>query len=188
MVNSEDIERLLGQISQKSNHTEFVIMGSLSILGQPAPIPLGMMASNDVDLYLKNDPERSQGVSEFGEDSEFHEVHGYYADKVSPKMPSLPERWEERLIPIKYDNGVTALFLDPNDCAISKYMRGNDNDLRWIRQGLDAKILDVSVIKERINSVTNCLDGELKKAKVLIEVDVMRQPSPAKTQTHKHLL
>lgn len=171
MVRPEDIERLLGKIKNASNHNEFVILGSLSILGWPGQVPLNMMVSNDVDLYLRNDPERSAGIAEFGEDSDFHEVYGYYADKVSPNMPSLPSGWKQRLIPVSYQGGITALYLEPNDCAISKYIRGNENDLRWIREGLTAKILDLSVIKDRLKTVTNFLDGEMDRAKAFIAED-----------------
>ena len=185
MVSKDDIGMLLGKIKEKSNHRDFVILGSLSILGHPGQIPLGMMVSNDVDLYLKNDPSRSDGVSDFGEDSDFHETYGYYADKVSPNMPSLPEGWKERLVLVKYKDGVNGLFLEPNDCAISKYFRGNENDLSWIRQGLDAKILDLAIIKDRLKSVTNCLEGEAEKVKVLIAIDESRISKISTQQTVK---
>ena len=145
-------------------------MGSLSILGSPQRIPDQMLFSSDVDLYLRNDPNRHLEIAEVGEDSSFHLQYGYYADPITPNLVALPSGWEERLITKHFDNGITALFLDPNDCAISKYIRGQENDLRWIGEGIKSKILNLSTIEQRIPSVY-CLDGEIERAQELIHAD-----------------
>lgn len=63
MVSKDDIGMLLGKIKEKSNHSDFVILGSLSILGHPGQIPLGMMVSNDVDLYFNLTASRNPSVT-----------------------------------------------------------------------------------------------------------------------------
>jgi len=143
----EDIERLLVMASKEIHHTDYVIIGSLSIMGAINEPPLAMVTSVDLDFYPKDDPERGFDlVPLLGEHSPFREKHGYYADAVTPLLPSLPEHWEERLLPIQFSHGVTAFFLSPNDAAISKYARSEPRDRRWIRAGLEHGILNLVVI------------------------------------------
>ncbi len=169
MITLENIHKLLGQIKAKTNHDEFVIMGSLSILGSSIRPPRQMAYSIDVDLYLKSDPNRHLEITQVGEDSSFRVEHGYYADPITPQLVSLPEGWEDRLI--KKDFGdLSAYFLDPNDCAVSKYIRGQENDLRWVREGIKTNILDISKIERRLPTA-NCLDGEVAAARKLIQQD-----------------
>lgn len=41
-------------------------------------------------------------------------------------------------------------FLDPNDAAVSKYVRGEARDRTWLRAGLACGILSLPVIEERL--------------------------------------
>jgi hypothetical protein len=54
----EDIETLLVEAAKLSNHRNFVIAGSLSVLGAVMRPPQDMLMSRDVDLYTKLDPGR----------------------------------------------------------------------------------------------------------------------------------
>lgn len=71
----------------------------------------------------------------------------YYADAVTPALPTLPDDWEDRLRPVHFESGVTAWFSSPEDAAISKYARGEERDRRWIRAGLEAKIISLHVVE-----------------------------------------
>ena len=146
-----DIEMLLLEASRIIHHTEFVIIGSLSVLGALREPPRAMVMSIDVDFYPKHDPGRAFDLMPFiGEGSKFNHQHSYYADAVSPFLPTLPEDWEERLIPVRFDSGITAFFLSPNDTAVSKYARGEERDRRWIRAGLQAGIVNLSVVQYHV--------------------------------------
>lgn len=143
-------------------HTEFVIVGSLAILGAVSKPPSTM--SIDVDTYLKNDPQRTgELVEALGQGSGFEDEFGYYLDPVSPNLPSFPEGWQDRLILLDFGD-VKAFFVDPNDVAVSKYMRGEDRDLRWLRAGLKEKLLSMDIIERRIASAP-ALEGELQAAR-----------------------
>lgn len=150
-MNRHDIDRLLVEAMHITNHRDYVIIGSLSVLGAVEHPPVSMTGSIDVDLYPKNDPGRASEVQlALGLGSEFERNFGYYADAVSPMLPTLPEGWESRLIEIRFASGVSAWFLEPNDAAISKYVRSEPRDREWIRSGLKNRILSLPTIEYRL--------------------------------------
>lgn len=171
-MNLEQINRLLTEAMRLTNHRDFVIIGSLSVLGSTRPLPERMTMSTDVDLYPKNDPGRATEIaSQFGLGSDFEQQHGYYADAVSPALPTLPEGWQTRLVRVAFDNGVIAWFLEPNDAAVSKYARGEDRDREWIRAGLLAGILSLPTLEYRFRETIMAEPGESKRAKQALEED-----------------
>ena len=96
-MNRNDIDRLLAEARRITNHPDFVIIGSLSVLGAVANPPVSMIGSIDIDLYPKNDPGRASEIAKaLGLGSELERIYGYYADAVSPILPTLPEAWEQR--------------------------------------------------------------------------------------------
>ncbi len=133
-----DVETLLVEASRISNHRRFVIGGSLAATGALVHPPSDMVMSRDLDFYPQLDPERdcAEISRQLGEGSVFHGRNGFYADPISPKVVALPGGWETRLAPISLAGGVVAFFVDPNDIAISKMVRGSENDMRWVRAGL----------------------------------------------------
>lgn len=170
-MDRNDIARLLVEARRVINHADYVIIGSLSVLGAVPHPPLSMTGSIDIDLYPKNDPDRASEVATaLGLGSEFERLHGYYADAVSPMLPTLPQGWEQRLIKIEFDAGITAWFLEPNDAAISKYARGEARDREWIRAGLEAGILSLPTIEYRLRDTIMETD-ERERTKQAIEED-----------------
>ncbi len=163
-MNREQLHALLSEARQQVQHAEFVIVGSLAILGAVAEPPRTMVMSIDVDTYLKNDPQRTgELVQALGQGSAFEDEHGYYLDPVSPNLPSFPAGWQDRLVQIDFGD-VKAFFVEANDVAVSKYMRGEDRDLRWLLAGLKAGLIDLDVIERRVGSAP-ALDGELAAAR-----------------------
>jgi hypothetical protein len=145
----EDIQVALEEASRVSRQNEFVIAGSLSVLGRIDIPPVLMSMSNDIDFYPLRDPGRAGEIARvLGEDSEFHERHGFYLDPVSPELPVLPDEWRARLSEIQLGT-VTAYFLEVNDTAISKYARGFDNDYRWLDAGFEHGVLNLDTIRAR---------------------------------------
>ena len=166
-----DIEIVLIEAARLSNHRNFVIAGSLSVLGAVMQPPDDMLMSRDVDLYTKLDPKRVfvEIGAQIAEGSGFHATHGYYADPISPAILSLPEGWETRLIPITLAKGIVANFIEPNDTAIAKLARSEDNDIRWVRSGVRAGIVSLDVAEARLADTHNILKGELKKIRASIK-------------------
>jgi hypothetical protein len=156
------LETLFEEAQKLTGHTEFVVVGSLSILGvvQRGRVPPRMLMSIDVDCYTRKDPERIFELNQaLGEGSAFEAAHGYFLDPVSPDLPTLPENWDLRLIQVPLKNGINAFFLDPNDAAVSKYARGEPRDREWIQAGIAAGLLSVPIIESRLRD-TMFLDGK----------------------------
>ena len=155
------LQTLFSEARRLSKQSEFVVIGSLSILGivpGQGQIPARMLMSIDVDCYSKSDPGRLHELREkLGVGSPFEAQHGYYLDPVSPDICTLPDQWEYRLIRVPLEDGVVVFFLDPNDAAVSKYARCDVRDREWIRAGLEAGLLSSSIVEARFRD-TNFLD------------------------------
>lgn len=169
----EDIDRVLSAIRDASGLNEFVVIGSLSALGLSGEgLPPRMTWSMEVDAYPERDPQRAPEFSaQFGENSSFHREYGYYFDAVSPDLPTLPPGWEQRMLRQILPSGVKVKYLDPNDCAISKYARSEPKDREWIRAGIEAGILSLPTIEYRMRE-TLFIDGaEHHTAKTAVAQD-----------------
>jgi hypothetical protein len=179
-MNLDALFRLLAEAKRLSGHADYVVIGSLSILGleDHFDIPEDMTLSNDVVCYTRNDPDRIFDlIGALGENSPHHLATGIYLDGVRPTMPSLPEGWQARLIRVERD-GLRAWFLDPVDAALSKYARGEPRDRRWIRAGLRQGVISMPLVKSRLSSVGFFDADEARRARDLIEDDAnwLRRP------------
>lgn len=152
-----DLELILEKAAAISNHRRFVIAGSLSALGAVLVPPIDMVMSRDLDMYPQLDPGRGfiEIAAQIGEGSPFHKAHGFYADPITPQLLSLPQGWDIRLAQIPTRGGIVAMFLDPNDVAIGKLVRGHENDLRWVRAGMEQSILSIDTILARAKTVSS---------------------------------
>lgn len=180
-----DLEKLFIRAKELTNHTEFVVIGSNSILGVPRDreIPPRMTMSNDVDAYTLNDPERVFALnSQLGQGSAFELKNGFYLDPVSPALPTLPQGWESRLFKVELKEGVILHFLDANDAAISKYARCEPRDREWLRAGLEAGILSPAIIEYRMRETVFEDNKERQRAVKAFQDDQVctRHPSRRK--------
>jgi hypothetical protein len=144
-VNADALFALLSKARDACGHAEYVVIGSVSILGvsEVAAIPADMTVSIDADCYTRADPDRIFDLQPLlGEGSPYHVKHGVYLDPVSPRLPTLPPGWEGRLLRLERE-GIIAWCLEPNDAAVSKLARGDPNDLRWVRAGAAAGIVSL---------------------------------------------
>ena len=169
----DQIEDLISEIGRERNLTSFVVLGSLSVFGLGAEaVPQDMTLSNEVDGYPEIYPEFAPDIAaRWGQGSDFERSHGYYFDAISPKLPTLPEGWQSRLLARKTASGVTIKFADPNDIAVSKYTRGEAKDRRWIRSGLAASILSLATIEYRCRETQFIDQSEHERVKAAIEED-----------------
>ena len=151
----EDLRLLFARARDLCGETDYVVLGSLAVLGHAGEVPPRMAASLDVDAFSKGDPGRIfELASALGPGSPFEAEHGYYLDPISPRLATLPDGWEERLLRIQLEPDLVAWFLEPNDAAVSKYARMEPRDREWIRPGLRAGILSMAIIEARVRQTT----------------------------------
>jgi len=171
-VSPEILFTLLAEARRLCGHSEYVVIGSLSVLGlaEVTAIPADMTMSIDADCYTRLDPGRIRDLAPaLGEGSEFHKRNGVYLDPVNPNLPTLPSGWEARLIRVDKD-GVVAWFLDPADAAVSKLARGEARDLRWVKAGILANIVSAPTVALRMKTANFLDDEEQRRASALLEL------------------
>ena len=160
-MNAPALFNLLAAAKAECGHTDYVVVGSVSVLGMSdvSAIPSGMTVSIDADCYTLKDPPCVFDLqTRLGEGSAYHRLHGIYLDPVSPKLPTLPDGWQQRLIRMAR-GGVTAHFLEPNDAAVSKLARAEPRDMRWVRAGIAAGLVSLPMLKLRMRT-TDFLDQQ----------------------------
>lgn len=130
-----DLEHLLRAAGNIVQDTQFLVLGSQAILGRYPNAPEELLWSMEVDLVAKNKPELTERLNSIGEDSEFHELFGYYADPVTESTATLPKGWKGRLVNVESPetNGVTGLCLDPHDLFIAKVAAYREKDIAYVR-------------------------------------------------------
>lgn len=168
------LHRLFAEARKLTNHDEFVVVGSNSVLGVPrdGALPARMTMSIDVDAYTRGDPGRIFAVEkQLGQGSRFEAEHGYFLDPVSPTLPTLPAGWEGRLFKHSFDDGLVLHFLDPNDAAVSKYARCEPRDRDWLRAGLSSGVLSAAIIEYRMRETVFADDEERARAVAAFETD-----------------
>lgn len=163
-MNPDTLFALLQEARRLCGHGDYVVIGSLSVLGmaEVAAIPADMTVSIDADCYTLQDPGRVFELNQaLGEGSAYHRAHGVYLDPVSPRLATLPQAWETRLVRQARD-GVTAHFLEPNDAAVSKLARSEPRDLRWVRAGVESGLVSIPTVRLRMRT-TSFLDEAEKQ-------------------------
>lgn len=167
------------EVRRLSGHKELVVIGSNAVLGvaQYSAVPRAMSISNDLDAYIRNDPDRTGLLSaHVGEDSEFHRRTGTFLDVVSPGLVTAPDGWEARTIEAVRGD-VRVLFLDPVDAAVSKLARGEPRDLRWVAAGVEGGIISEPVLRARMHA-TRFLDDE-EGRQAFERLDRLKDGTPA---------
>lgn len=173
-VDLADLATLFDAARQRIKHHEFVVVGSLSILGvlDPLSLPRRMLMSIDVDCFTRQDPGRIFELgTDLGQGSMFEAEHGFYLDPIAPAVPTLPGNWQHRLVRVPLDNGIVVFFLDPNDAAVSKYARAEPRDREWLRAGLSVGVLNAGVIASRFRETDFFDDGERRRAEAAFAED-----------------
>lgn len=167
-----DLQRLFARARELSGETDFVVLGSLAALGHAGQVPARMAISIDVDAYGKSNPGRTFELAPaLGQGSAFEAQFGYYLDPISPRVATLPEGWEARLVRIELEPGLAAWFLEPNDAAVSKYARMEPRDREWIRAGLEAGILSGAILEARFAETVFLDPAEAERARAAFAED-----------------
>lgn len=148
---------LVTMTAKLSGCEKIVVLGASSLLGHfPTLGESGgpLVTTFDADLLLTPINEtlaRSLG-KQIGENTEFHQQHGYHADIVHPDITrTLPPGWEERLVLLAgFD---TVFCLDPYDLAAVKITVGREKDLALVKALLRLGKIAPEILRARLHTM-----------------------------------
>lgn len=152
-MHRQQLEHIIRAAAGITGATEFVIVGSQSVLGQFPQAPDELLISIEADVFSLRDPADNDLIDgSIGEGSPFHQTFGYYAHGVSQETAVLPAGWRERLVPVHNQNtgGGTGLCLEIHDLAVSKLVAGREKDVDFLGGLLRHRLVQVPVIRERL--------------------------------------
>jgi len=155
------LEHIIRAAAGITGATEFVIVGSQAVLGQFPQAPDELLVSIEADVFSLRDPADSDLIDgSIGEGSPFHQTFGYYAHGVSVETAVLPGGWQDRLVPVRNENtgGGTGLCLEIHDLAVSKLVAGREKDVDFIGGLLRHCLVQVPVIRDRLNKTNLATD------------------------------
>ena len=135
-MKKRQVDHILRAAGEITGEKEFIIIGSQALHGKFPDAPDTIVRSAEVDLIAKKIADRTEWLNAIGQDSQFHETFGYYADPVDENTAKLPKGWKGRLVnlPEGDTGGVRGLCLDPHDLAIAKYVARREKDLEFTRE------------------------------------------------------
>ena len=152
-----DLEHVIRAAAAITGEEEFVILGSQAILGSAPSAPLlapELCMSVEADIYPRARPELADAIEgALGRNSDFHDLHGYYADGVGPETAILPRGWEERLVAIDNTNtgGGRGYCLEPHDLAIAKLAALREKDREFVAALLRHGLANIETLRHRLS-------------------------------------
>lgn len=172
------VDHILRAAGEITGEKQFIIIGSQSLHGKCPDLPDEIVSSYEVDLIAKGNLDRTEWLNVIGQDSPFHQTHGYYADPVDESTATLPRGWKGRLVnlPEGDTNGVRGLCLDPHDLAIAKYVAHREKDIVFTRELVARGIVKKKQLLELLDK-TPIDEAERARVKSYIESDFSRRSS-----------
>jgi hypothetical protein len=162
-----DLEHILRACKAITRESEFIIIGSQSILGAFPDAPRELRKSMEVDLYPRKRPELA-GLIEgsLGELSTFEATFGYRADGVAPETAVLPANWTDRLVSVQTDmtEGAIGWCLEPHDLAFSKLAARRTKDLDFVAGLLRFRMISRAKLERLISAESEPLKSRLTEA------------------------
>jgi hypothetical protein len=148
-----DLEHIIRAAGSIVEDNEIIVVGSQSVLGQYPDAPESLIRSMEADIYPKNKHHLSDLIDgSIGELSPFHQIFSYYAHGVGKDTATLPDGWEQRLIPIQNDNtrGIIGWCLEIHDLLASKYVAGRERDLEFAAEAIRHGLILKDLLDEKI--------------------------------------
>ncbi|HXP91205.1 MAG TPA: DUF6036 family nucleotidyltransferase [Fibrobacteria bacterium] len=149
----EQLCHLIRAATAISEETEFVVIGSQSILGSWPDAPAELLVSEEIDAWPRHRPDLADLLDgSIGELSPFHETFGYYLQGVGPETAVLAPGWQDRLVRVSHPSmgGGVALCLDPVDLLAAKCAAGREKDLAFVQVALRSGRISTTTVESRI--------------------------------------
>lgn len=155
-MNREQLEHAIRAACEISGDDELYIFGSQAILGQYPEATEQLRKSIEVDLSPKNKPEAVDNIDgALGENSPFHQTHGFYVHGVSLETAVFPEGWKQRTIKVRdyMDEKKIGWCVEVHDLGASKLIAFRDKDREFVRRLLIEEMINSTELINRIRSI-----------------------------------
>src|SRR4051794_10388561 len=98
----EDLHHVVAAAAHIVGESEFIVVGSQSILGSFPDAPEALLRSQEADIYPRHAPEKAINIEgALGDGSHFQQTFGYYAHGVGPETAKAPAGWDDRLVVVE---------------------------------------------------------------------------------------
>ena len=155
-MNQEQLAHVLRAAAKLVGDPGILVIGSQAILGtyDDADLPDEATRSVEADIVFFDDPDddkADQVDGVIGEESAFHQTHGYYGQGVSLTTAVLPVGWRERLVPFEREDAApaTASCLELYDIAAAKLVAGREKDYEYVGALIGSGLIQVAVLRQR---------------------------------------
>ena len=184
-MNRQELEHLLRASGAIIGETQFIVIGSQSILGKYPDAPKEMLKSVEADFFAKTKPGKTEQLNAIGELSAFHNSYGYYVDPVDERTATLPKGWKGRLVSIHNDNtnGVTGLCLEPHDLFIAKIAAGRPKDMAFVKLMVEVGMVDQANSLKLAKTVENPKDDPSRSARISQKIEKLFAENRPSLQT-----
>lgn len=155
-MNREQLEHAIRAACEVSGDNELYIFGSQAILGQFPQADEKLTRSIEVDASPKNKPDSVDKIDgALGENSPFHQTHGFYVHGVSIETASLPDGWKERTNKVHdyMDENKIGWCIEAHDLAASKLIAYRPKDISFVRTLLVEDLVSTETLEERIKVI-----------------------------------
>ena len=162
-----ELEHIPRACKGTTDETEFIVIGSQSILGKVPDAPRVLRESIEADVYPKFRPDLSPYLAgNLGEMSLFHQTRGIWVDGVATTTATLPSGWDERLVKVENENtgGAIGWCLDPHNLAYSKLAARREKDIAFVANLLRHKLVKPSRVEALIEAlIASATDAALRE-------------------------
>jgi hypothetical protein len=155
-MNREQLEHAIRAACDVSGDNEVIIFGSQAILGEYPQAHEELRRSIEVDLTPKNKPEAVDKIDgALGENSMFHQNHGFYVHGLSIEAAKLPEGWENRTVQVQDHMNAKNIgwCIEAHDLATSKLIAFREKDTEFVRRLLIEEMIFTETLLDRLNKI-----------------------------------
>jgi hypothetical protein len=161
---------------------EIVVVGSQSVLGQFPDAPPSLLRSQEVDVYPRSNPDRSEAIDgAIGDGSMFHAEYGYYAHGVGPETITAPAGWQGRLHRVelpalrKKDGTVVCWCLEVHDLVLAKLAAGRAHDYEFVDDALREGLVGLEQLRRGLDLMP---DSDRERVRDRLEGAAARTTAP----------
>jgi len=164
-VRRADLAHILRAAAGVTDDGRILVIGSQAILAAypETELPPEATVSIEADIAFLVDGAEEDGAEEkadqvdgaIGEASMFHSQFGYYGQGVGLSTATLPEGWQERVVPFEWgDTGAAeAVCLEPHDLVLAKLVAGREKDYEFANALIAGGLVDPEVLLDRVDDL-----------------------------------